>query len=111
MRPVLTKQRNIVASEITIEWIDLLYLSQWELNVTNNRKVLRAIALDCIKFYMFSQFVHSSQLVLCTLACLQWAQTCVFVALQCCGSGRKGCGLNSLLIIVVFNDCSCCKLK
>lgn len=34
-----------------------------------------------------------------------------------CGSAtvvwikRKGCVLNSLLIIAVFNDCSCCKLK
>lgn len=24
---------------------------------------------------------------------------------------KKGCVLNSLLIIVVFNECSCCKLK
>lgn len=42
---------------------------------------------------------------------------CGFIMGSDCGSApvvwikKKGYALNSLLIVVVFNDCSCCKLK
>lgn len=58
-----------------------------------------------------SFFICDCKACVYSLSGFSSAEMCVCTYVSVCMLGRKGCGLYSVLIIVVFNHCSCCKLK
>lgn len=87
-------------------WIDLIKerhtASSSLLNLSRNMSCLIRLHINSILIMLFLSVLVVNM------------QVKVWVCFRVCGSAvvkRKGRGLNSLLIIAVFNDCSCCKLK